>query len=399
MYYLYCLSLTQINWYIYLLVPKKKILSLKNRGVSHPHGHYPACWRLVSLPAIRWVKAHQFTSRSAEAITNNRADILAKKATWSRCRRMETSHPPPPDRITRIPHPVLIITRRLPKIYPRSDDQSLLPWPRFQDSGSSQPPAPFELNEGSHHTPNQEREVLCQPHLTPWHEEGPGKQVNSNMEAGEDAPLDPQWLLTHQTLVAAIHPDTISSHCPLCPAPSPPHQESLRHLLSVCQHPTMISLRREIGPTIKNMVLGVLLFPSPETKKRAISAYSDTCWPFSPTTTRPSSRNKALLFSPTGGWLQEYALASMRTWDPSSTPRHWLSCQMPFLTTRSGSGKPTVTFMRRGLARPIDQLWSLKARPSPWIPSSPSSLSPHLHRPDHHHTLPILGTFVFQPHP
>ena len=30
---------------------------------------------------------------------------------------------------------------------------------------------------------------------------------------------------------------------PLCPAPSPPHQESPRHLLSVCQHPTMVSLR------------------------------------------------------------------------------------------------------------------------------------------------------------
>ena len=81
--------------------------------------------------------------------------------------------------VTRIPHLVLI-----PRRYPRYYNQSLLlPWPRFKDSGSSQPPAPFEPNEEPH--PHPIKNEKCYANHTPaW-------EANSYMEAGEDAPPEP----------------------------------------------------------------------------------------------------------------------------------------------------------------------------------------------------------------
>ena len=126
-----------------------------------------ACSGARFFPYTPRGEAYVLVARESLSIANNRADLLAKKATSGQGVEVREPHPLPPDRITRIPHPVLIITGGLTRRDPRSDDQGLLPWSRFQDSGSSQPPAPFEPNEGPHPPPYQEREVLCQPHLTP----------------------------------------------------------------------------------------------------------------------------------------------------------------------------------------------------------------------------------------
>ena len=67
---------------------------------------------------------------------------------------------------------------------------------------------------------------------------------------------------------------------------------------------------------LDTFIVSNIIFPSPETKKRAISACRKICWPFS-----PASPGIKPPFSVTQeAWQQESAFASRRTWDPSSTP-------------------------------------------------------------------------------